>query len=87
MLEAGAPNTPLRRGLARRLLTTGTEVVVRGHKSKDQMCDPVCAGSGRDITFADGSRWFMGAAGTGAPRDGADPNGPARAEDATLPEG
>ena len=87
MLEAGTPNTLLRRGLTRSLLTPGTEVVVRGYQSKDRVCDPVCAGSGRDITFADGSRLFMGSSGTGAPRDGADPNEPARAEEATLPEG
>ena len=86
MLEAGTPNTLLRRGLTRSLLTPGTAVVVRGYQSKDQVCDPVCAGSGRDITFPDGSRLFMGSSGTGAPRDGADPNEPARAEETKLPE-
>ena len=28
--------------------------------------------NGRDVTFADGRKVFMGSSGTGAPRDGAD---------------
>ena len=73
MLEAGTPNTLLRRGLTKTLLKVGTEVKVRGYQSKDQICDPICRGSGRDITFPDGRSLFMGSSGTGAPRDGADP--------------
>ena len=79
MLEAGTPNTLLRRGLTRTLLQPGTEVIVRGYQSKDRLCEPICAGSGRDITFADGTKFFMGSSGTGAPRDGADPREPPRA--------
>ena len=86
MLEAGTPNGLLRRGLTRTLLTAGTEVVVRGYQSKDQICNPMCWGSGRDITFPDGTRLFMGSSGTGAPRDGADPTEPARDEDTNLPQ-
>ena len=73
MLEAGTPNTLLRRGLTKTLLQPGTEVVIRGYQSKDQLCEPICRGSGRDITFPDGRNLFMGSSGTGAPRDGADP--------------
>ena len=76
-LEAGTPNTLLRRGLTRKLLQPGTEVVVRGYQSKDKVCVPICSGSGRDITFPDGTKIFMGSSGTGAPRDGADPTEPA----------
>ena len=76
-LEAGTPNTLLRRGLTKRLLQPGTEVVVRGYQSKDKVCVPICSGSGRDITFPDGTKIFMGSSGTGAPRDGADPTEPA----------
>ena len=72
-LEAGTPNTLVRRGLTRTLLRPGTEVVVRGYQSKDQMCTPNCRGSGRDMTLPDGRSLFMGSSGTGAPRDGADP--------------
>ena len=79
-LEAGTPNTLLRRGLTKRLLQPGTEVVVRGYQSKDKVCVPICSGSGRDITFPDGTKIFMGSSGTGAPRDGADPTEPAAEE-------
>ena len=72
-LEAGTPNTLVRRGLSRTLLRPGTEVVVRGYQSKDRMCTPNCRGSGRDMTLPNGRSLFMGSSGTGAPRDGADP--------------
>jgi hypothetical protein len=72
-LEGGTPNTLLRAGLTRHLLQVGTEVIVRGYQSKDPDCEPKCRGSGRDITFADGRRIFMGSSGTGAPKDGSDP--------------
>ena len=78
MLEAGTPNTLLRRGVTRTILTVGTEVQVRGYQSKDKICEPVCRGSGRDITCPDGTSLFMGSSGTGAPRDGADPTEPGR---------
>lgn len=77
-LEAGTPNTLLRRGLTRTLLLPGTPVTVRGYQSKDRICNPNCKGSGRDITFPDGRKLFMGSSGTGAPRDGADPTEPKR---------
>jgi hypothetical protein len=73
MLEGGTPNTLLRSGLTRTVLTPGTEIIVRGYQSKDPDCEPKCRGSGRDITFTDGSRIFMGSSGTGAPKDGSDP--------------
>ena len=78
MLEAGTPNTLLRRGVTKTILTVGTEIQVRGYQSKDKICEPVCRGSGRDITFPDGTSLFMGSSGTGAPRDGADPTEPGR---------
>ena len=85
-LEAGTPNTLLRRGLTRKLLQPGTEVVVRGYQSKDKVCEPICSGSGRDITFPDGTKIFMGSSGTGAPRDGADPTESAPAEENDPPK-
>ncbi len=74
MMEGGTPNTLLRTGLTRNVLKVGAEVVVRGYQSKDPDCEPKCRGSGRDITFPDGRRMFMGSSGTGAPKDGADPS-------------
>jgi hypothetical protein len=51
----------------------GTEIIVRGYQSKDKICVPACKANGRDITFTDGRKIFMGSSGTGAPRDGSDP--------------
>lgn len=69
MVEGGTPNTLLRRGLNRRTLVPGTIIVVGGYQSKDRSN----RANGRDITFEDGSKIFMGSSGTGAPRDGRDP--------------
>ncbi len=69
MVEGGTPNTLLRRGLSRRSLMPGTVIVVDGYQSKDRSK----RANGRDVTFEDGSKIFMGSSGTGAPRDGRDP--------------
>jgi hypothetical protein len=73
MVEGGTPNTLLRAGIDRNSLKVGTDIVVRGYQSKDKACSPVCKANGRDITFPDGRKLFMGSSGTGAPKDGADP--------------
>ena len=78
MVEGGTPNTLLRNGLNRNTLKIGTEIIVRGYQSKDRICEPACKANGRDITFTDGQKIFMGSSGTGAPRDGADPTERAR---------
>ncbi len=74
MVEGGTPNTLLRRGINRNSLQLGTEIVVTGYQSKDRLCTPECRGNGRDITFPDGRKLFMGSSGTGAPSDGSDPS-------------
>jgi hypothetical protein len=76
MVEGGTPNTLLRNGVNRDSLKPGVEIIVRGYQSKDKRCLPACKANGRDVTFADGRKVFMGSSGTGAPRDGADPNEP-----------
>jgi hypothetical protein len=73
MVEGGTPNTLLRAGIDRNTLKTGTEIIVRGYQSKDKLCTPACKANGRDVTFPDGRKLFMGSSGTGAPRDGSDP--------------
>lgn len=73
MVEGGTPNTLLRAGLTKASLTPGSEVIVRGYQSKDKLCSPACKANGRDVTFADGKKVFMGSSGTGAPKDGSDP--------------
>lgn len=72
MVEGGTPNTLQRRGVTRDSLKIGTVIVVSGYKSKDG----TLRANGRDITFPDGRTLFMGSSGTGAPRDGRDPNEP-----------
>ena len=73
MVEGGTPNTLLRAGIDRNSLKPGTEIIVRGYQSKDKLCRPACKANGRDVTFPDGKKLFMGSSGTGAPTDGADP--------------
>ena len=74
MVEGGTPNTLQRRGVTRDSVKPGTVLVVAGYKSKDGSL----RANGRDITFPDGRTLFMGSSGTGAPRDGRDPNEPAK---------
>ncbi len=65
MVEGGTPNTLLRRGLTRASITPGTFIVVDGYQSKDRSA----RANGRDVTFEDGRKFFMGSSGTGAPYD------------------
>ncbi len=74
MIEGGTPNTLLRTGITRDTLKPGTDIVVHGYQSKDKACTPACKANGRDVTFPNGQKLFMGSSGTGAPRDGADPS-------------
>ncbi len=74
MFEAGTPNTLVRAGLDRNSLPIGSVIVVRGYQSLGHKCEPVCRANGRDMSFSDGRKVFMGSSGTGAPRDGFDPN-------------
>jgi hypothetical protein len=69
MVEGGTPNTLLRRGVTRESLKVGTDIVVDGYQSKDRSN----RANGRDVTFTDGKKLFMGSSGTGAPKDGRDP--------------
>ena len=72
MVEGGTPNTLLRAGIDRNSLKAGQEIIVRGYQSKDRLCRPACKANGRDVTFPDGRKVFMGSSGTGAPKDGSD---------------
>ena len=63
MVEGGAPNALLRRGWNKNSLLPGTEIVVEGFQAKDG----ANRATGRDITFADGKKLFVGSSGTGAP--------------------
>ena len=72
MVEGGTPNTLIRGGLSRDSLKNGTDIIVRGYQAKDKRGMPACKANGRDVTFADGKKVFMGSSGTGAPKDGSD---------------
>jgi hypothetical protein len=68
MIEGGTPNTLLRNGLTRQSLPPGTEILVDGYRAKNG----TNKANGRDLTFPDGRKLFMGSSGTGAPKDGRD---------------
>lgn len=61
--EAGTPNVLFRRGFTKNSLLPGTKIVIDGYQAKDGSR----RANGRDITFADGKKMFMGSSGTGAP--------------------
>jgi len=70
MIEGGSPNSLFRRGVIRVSLTVGTEIIVDGYQARDYTQPRA---NGRNITFVDGKKLFLGSSGTGAPNDGADP--------------
>jgi hypothetical protein len=70
MIEGGTPNTLFRRGFTKNSLPYGTVIIVDGYQAKDGSL----RANGRDLTFTDGRKLFMGSSGTGAPRDGKDPS-------------
>jgi Family of unknown function (DUF6152) len=61
--EAGTPNVLFRRGFTRKSLLPGTVVLIDGYRAKDGSR----RANGRDLTFEDGKKLFMGSSGTGAP--------------------
>ncbi len=65
MVEGGTPNSLLRRGLKRDTIKIGQVVVVDGYQAKDRSN----RANGRDVTFLDGRKFFLGSSGTGAPYD------------------
>jgi hypothetical protein len=70
MVEGGSPNSLLRAGIKKDSLPVGTEIVVDGYQARDHTLKRA---NGRNITYPDGRKLFLGSSGTGAPRDGADP--------------
>jgi Family of unknown function (DUF6152) len=65
MIEGGTPNTLMRRGISKDTLKIGTPIVVTGYQAKDGSL----RANGRDITYPDGRKLFLGSEGTGAPYD------------------
>ncbi len=56
MIEGGTPNSLMRRGVSRDTLKIGTPVVVSGYQAKDGSN----RANGRDITYPDGRKLFLG---------------------------
>ena len=69
MIEGGSPNSLLRRGVTRESIAVGTDLVVDGYQARD---NTLMRANGRNITYPDGHKLFLGSSGTGAPVDGAD---------------
>ena len=63
MLEAGSPNVLVRRGFTKSALPKGTEVIFEGFQAKDGST----RANGRDITFPDGRKLFIGSTGAEGP--------------------
>ena len=69
VVEAGTPSVLFRRGFTKASLVPGTKVKVDGYQAKDG----THRANGRDLTFPDGKKLFMGSSGTGAPYELARP--------------
>jgi Family of unknown function (DUF6152) len=71
MVEGGSPNSLLRRGVTKDSLQPGTVIVVDGYQARDHT---LLRANGRNVTYQDGRKLFLGSSGTGAPLDGGDPS-------------
>ena len=71
-IEAGTPNVLFRRGITRDTFKIGVEVIVDGYQAKNGSK----RANGRDITTADGHKFFLGSSGTGAPYEGGEGQAP-----------
>jgi hypothetical protein len=65
MIEGGTPNTLLRRGFTMDNVKAGTEITIEGFRARNGSN----RANGADLILPDGTRLFMGSAGTGAPSD------------------
>ena len=65
LVEAGSPNSLYRLGFNRNSLPPGTEILIDGYQAKDKSNRAV----GKNITFPDGKRLFLGGSAPGANPD------------------
>ena len=75
MIEGGSPNSLLRHGLNKDSLPVGTEIVVDGYQARDHS---LLRANGRNVTYPDGRKLFLGSSGPGAPPDNATPTDKAK---------
>ena len=62
MVEGGSPNSLFRNGFTKNSLPVGAVIVVEGYQAKDGSNRAV----GKDLTFEDGKRLFLGGSAPGA---------------------
>jgi hypothetical protein len=62
MIEGGSPNQLIRLGVTKNTLAIGTEFVIEGYLAKDG----TNKGVGRNFTFTDGRRLFLGGSAPGS---------------------
>ncbi len=65
LIEGGSPNQLIRMGVTQRSVPVGTRLIVQGYLSRDGTNKAV----GRDFTFSDGRRLFLGGSAPGAGGD------------------
>ena len=75
MVECGSPNSLLRRGVNRDSLPAGTEIVVDGYQARDHS---LLRANGRNVTYPDGRKLFLGSSGPGEPPPDAVPTDKAK---------
>jgi Family of unknown function (DUF6152) len=75
MIEGGSPNSLLRHGLNKDSLPAGTEIVVDGYQARDHS---LLRANGRNVTYPDGRKLFLGSSGPGAPPENATPTDKAK---------
>jgi hypothetical protein len=63
MIEGGSPNALIRHGFTKSAIPIGTEVIFEGYQAKDGSH----RANGRDITFPDGKKIFLGSSGPEGP--------------------
>jgi hypothetical protein len=66
MVEGGSPNQLIRLGVTKNTLAIGTELIIEGYQAKDGTNKAV----GRNFTFPDGRRLFLGGSAPGARGEG-----------------
>ncbi|MBV9504926.1 MAG: hypothetical protein JO323_07970 [Acidobacteriia bacterium] len=62
MIEGGSPNNLFRLGFSKDSLPPGTEILVEGYQAKDGANRAV----GKNLTFSDGKRLFLGGSAPGS---------------------
>ena len=68
-VEGGSPRGLVVRGLRRECLPYGAQLILNGYQARDHT---VRRANGRDVTFPDGSRFFLGSSVGDSPKDGAE---------------